>query len=159
MAILTKSGRIVIAESVMARAIHLAWGTGDGAWNVPPSEDPDADTLIAEVGRRQATELAYVVADDEGDIVLPGQNYLRSETPTNSLLVRTQFDFTDAAASVIREIAVYVGTVPVDGLPVGQRYFLPAEIAAQGRLLHLENIEPIFRSPAIRESFEVVISF
>lgn len=161
MPILTKSGRVVIAESVAARPLHLAWGTGNGAWmtaaEVP--EDVNATALIAEIGRRIATEVAYVVPDVGGDIVLPSGTFLRSVTPTSNLYVRTSFDFADASSSVVREIAIFSNSTMQIGLPGGQQYFAPADVLTQGRLLHLEHLAPIFRSPAIRESFEVVITF
>lgn len=159
MPILTKSGRVVIAESIALRAIHCAWGTGDGTWTVPPSEDSNATNLMAEVGRREASEVAFVVPDVAGDIVLPSGKYSRSVTPTNHLLVVTNFEFTDAQSSVIREMGIFVGSTMIGGLPGGQKYFVPAEVATPGRLLHIENFAPIFRSPAIRENFEVVITF
>lgn len=160
MPILTKSGRVVIAESIAQRAIHLAWGTGDGVWTTtPPSENPDATALQAEVGRRVATEVAYVNPDAGGDIVLPTGTFSRSVTPTRNLYVRTAFDFAEASSSAIREIGIFVGTVTNVGLPPGQQYFTPGQITNPGRLLHLENKAAIYRSPAIRESFEVVITF
>jgi len=159
MAILTKSGRVVIAESIATRPIHLAWGLGDGVWLEAPSEDAEAVALIDEIGRRTATNVQYVVPDVAGEIVLPSGNFTLSATPTNHLLISVQFEFSDAPSAVIREIGAFVGTVPVEGLPGGQVYFLPAEIADTGRLLHVENLEPIYRSPAIRESFQIVITF
>lgn len=159
MAILTKSGRVVIAESIKARDIHIAWGLGDGAWTVPPSEDSEATELMDEVGRRAATEVSYVVPDVAGDIIQPSGRFSRSVTPTNHLYIATTFDFGDASSSEIRESAVFVGTELVGGLPPGQQYFPPSDVAAPGRLLHLENLAPIYRSPAIRESFEVIITF
>ncbi len=160
MPILTKSGRVVIAESIAARPIHLAWGIGDGAWTTTvPAEDSDDTALISEVGRREATEVAYVELDVDGDIVLPTGTYSRSVTPTNNLFISTNFDFLDGGSSVIREIAIYVGSVMIGGLPGGQKYFVPAEVDEQGRLLHLEHFQPIYRSPAIRENFETVITF
>lgn len=159
MPILTKSGRVVIAESIKARAIHLAWGAGDGSWTTPPSEDSNTTALLNEVGRRTATEVTFVVPDVAGDIILPTGRFSRTATPTNNLFVSTQFDFTDASSSVIREIAVFVGTTTDGALPPGQRYFIPSQVTSPGRMLHLENMVPIYRSPAIRESFDVVITF
>lgn len=161
MPILTQSGRVVLAESIQLRAVHVAWGIGDGAWgSTPPSESPSATTLISELARRTANEVTFVVEDAAGDIVLPdGTKWLRSVTPTNNLFVSVEFDFTDAPGSVIREFGVFVGSTVVGGLPAGQRYFLPAQVATPGRLLHLENTAPIFRSPAIRESFQTVVTF
>lgn len=160
MPILTKSGRVVIAESIKLRDIHVAWGVGNGSWTSPPSEDPDATALISELARRTANEVAFVTPDSGGDIILPsGAKFTRSVTPTNRLFVSVTFDFNDASSSVVREFAVFVGSTMIGGLPLGQRYFLPAEVATPGRMLHLENIAPIFRSPAIRESFQTVITF
>lgn len=160
MPILAKSGRVVIAESIAARPVHLAWGTGNGLWTtVVPAEDADATSLMNEVGRRTADEVSYVVPDPAGTIVLPTGSFSPSVTPTNHLYIRARFTFTDAPSSVIRELAAVVGSVPVAGLPAGQRYFTPAQIAQPGRLLHLEHFQPIYRSPAIEESFEIVITF
>ena len=159
MAILTKSGRVAIAESLSIRPLHLAWGTGDGAWVTPPAEDAEATQLLGEVGRRVAAEVAFVEADPAGDIVLPTGKFKRSATPTRNLCVRATFDFTEAQSSVIREVAVFVGATTNPALPSGQEYFLPSDLVTPGRLLHLENLPPIFRSPAIRESFEIVVAF
>lgn len=159
MPILTKSGRVVIAESIQIRPVHVAWGTGDGAWVSPPSEDGEATELISEVGRRTADLVQFVTPDEAGTIVLPTGNFSVSETPTNHLYIKARFTFSDASSSVIREVSAFVGTEPVAGLPAGQRYFTPSEIADPGRMLHLENIQPIFRSPAIEETFEIVVTF
>lgn len=159
MPILTKSGRVVIAESIAARALHLAWGTGDGAWITPPAENAEATALQNEVGRRIPNLVGFVLPDAAGEIVLPSGSFTASATPTNHLHVRTNFDFGDAPSTVIREIGLFSNTTLVGGLPAGQQYFVPANLATPGRLLHLENIAPIFRSPAIRESFEIVITF
>lgn len=160
MAVLAKSGRVVIAESIAARAIHAAWGTGDGSWTaVVPPEDVNASALMNEVGRHSVTAISYVTPNVAGEIVLPTGAFTASGTATNHLYVRVSFDFADATGLVIREMGLFVGSTMVGGLPGGQTYFLPAQVATPGRLLHLEHFEPIFRSPAIRESFEVVITF
>lgn len=163
MPIFAKSGRIVIAESIALRPLHIAWGTGDGSWITPPAENPDATALLAEVGRRVASEVGYVTpVTDAGlpaEIELPTGRFNRSATPTNHLLVTANFDFADASGSVIREVAVFAGTQVDGALPPGQSYFTPAQVTNPGRLVHIENIEPIFRSPAVRESFEIVITF
>lgn len=160
MAILTKSGRVVIAESIQERPVHFAWGIGNGAWTtVVPAEDIDATSLISEVGRRTADEVSFVVPDVAGSIVLPSGSFSPSGTPTRYLYARTKFTFTDALSSVIRELAIFVGTTFVAGLPGGQRYFAPADLATPGRILHLEHFQPIYRSASIEESFEVVITF
>jgi hypothetical protein len=160
MPILTRSGRVVIAEAIQLRPVHFAWGTGDNAWTTsPPAEDIDATALMNEIGRRTADEVAYVVPDEDGLIVLPSGSFTLSPTPTRHLYCRVRFGFTDAPTSVIRELAIFVGTETDSGLPPGQRYFLPAEITDPGRILHLEHFQPIYRSTVNEESFEVVITF
>ena len=159
MPILTKSGRVAIAESIALRPVHIAWGLGDGAWLTAPSENPNALALQEEIGRRTANNVGFVVADPVGDIILPTGRFTRSVTPTNMLLVEVSFDFSDASSSVIREFAVFVGTEVVAGLPEGQRYFVPSEVSNPGRVLHLENSPPIFRSPEIRPGFKIVVVF
>lgn len=160
MPILTKSGRVVIAESIQARPVHFAWGTGDGVWTTTvPSEDPDATALMNELGRRVADQVSFVVPDAAGSIVLPSGKFSPSATPTRHLYCKTKFTFTDAPSSVVRELALFVGTEVQAGLPAGQKYFTPGQVTNPGRMLHLEHFQPIYRSPAIEESFEVVITF
>jgi hypothetical protein len=160
MSILVDAGRVSIAESIALRPIHLAWGSGDGVWVTPPAESLAATALQTEIGRRVATEVAFVTPDAGGNIVLPNDAvFNRSVTPTNHIYIRTAFDFEDGLSEVIREIAVFVGTTTSGALPPGQEYFTPAQVTSPGRMLSLENIGPIYRSPAIRESFEVVITF
>lgn len=161
MAILTKSGRVAIANAIASLPLHFAWGSGDGAWLTPPGESPNATALIAEVGRRTATSWAYVVEDAEGEIVAPTGAFSLSpgNAPTSNIWVMANFAFSDAPSAVIREVAVFSDTEVIAGLPAGQAYFTPGQLTSPGILLYLENITPIFRSSAIQENFEAVISF
>lgn len=160
MAILTKAGRTAIAEAMKAEALHLAWGPGDGTWTSAPAEDANATALTGEIGRRLVTSVEYVVPDSAGDIEIAGVGlFSLSVTPTNRLLVTTQFDFADAPTAVIRQIGLFVGTVTDSGLPAGQRYFAPGDITSPGRLLQLENRSPIYRSSGTRERFEILLAF
>ena len=171
MAILTATGRVAIAKAIAAQPIHLGWGSGDPDWDTDgvPAEPIAAETLVAEIGRRAATSVQYVTPDDNGEIIVPvfgpaaanaGQRrFAISPTPTNNLFMRFNFNFEDAPASIIRELAVFIGTVPIAGLPPGQLYFTPAEIADAGTMLALEYLrERIIRSPNSRQSFEFVLT-
>lgn len=161
MAILPKSGRAAIAQSIKSQPLHLAWGTGDGAWGAtPPAEDVAATGLINEVGRRTVMEAAYVTPDDQGEIVVEGAGrFTRSAQVTNQLYLAFKFDFQDAPTDVIREIGVFVGTQPAADLPAGQMYFVPSEVENPGTLLHLEHKAPIYRAASTRENFEILITF
>lgn len=160
MATFPKNGRVVIAQSIALRPLHVAWGLGDGVWTTSiPTEDPEASSLIDEVGRHTVTSTEFVVPDVAGTIVLPSGKFSLSVTPTNHLLISTTFDFSDASSSVIREVAIFAGTQIQAGLPGGQRYFTPEQITDEGRMLYVENIGPIYRSSAIQETFKTVITF
>jgi hypothetical protein len=160
MGIITRSGRTVIAESIAALPIHLAVGTGDGAWTSPPTESQNATALLTEVGRRVATSVEYAVPDVDGELVFPdGSKYSISESPTSNLYLRFDLDYPDASSAVLRESGVFVGSTMVGGLPGGQKFFLPNQVATPGRLLRLENFAPIFRSLVTRDDFQVLITF
>lgn len=170
MAILTTSGRTAIAQSIAAQPIHFAWGSGNVSWEeTHVAEDLAATGLVNEIGRRVATQIRYVNPDDAGDVIVPVFNdasgnsivkrFAFSDTPTPDLYMQFNFDFSDAPVSTIREVAIFVGTGVVSGLPAGQKYFIPAEIDNQGTMLALENlIEHIQRSPNSRQSFEFVLT-
>jgi hypothetical protein len=160
MSVLTRSGRAAIAQSIALQPIHLAWGTGNTVWgDTPPAEDVAAEVLLNEVGRRTAFDIAYAEPDEAGEIVTPTGRYRRSANSTSNLYLAFRHDFGDGAEHVIRELAVFVGTEMVEGLPEGQRYFLPIQVANPGTLLVVENSAPIHRSMATRETFEFVVTF
>jgi hypothetical protein len=156
---LIKSGRVVIAESIKARPIHLAWGSGNGSWSTPPQVNVDATSLISEIARRTPDEVSFVTPDPLGVIVVSQGAFSRSVTPTRHLYVRTVFEATEAPTSAIREVGLFCGSVMVAGLPPSQEYFLPSQVASPGRLFHLDNFAPIFRFSNVRESFDIVVTF
>jgi hypothetical protein len=169
-AILTSSGRAAIAQSIAAQPIHFAWGSGDSTWDTTPQpENADATGLTNELGRRTATSVQFVTPSDTGDIIVPvfndsdgntvSKRFALSGDPTPHLYMRFNFDFTDAPASVIREIAIFVSTVVQQGLPAGQMYFTLEELSDPGNLLAIEHLsDSILRSPNSRQSFEFVFT-
>lgn len=160
MAVLQDDGRAALAEAVKARPIHLAWGSGLAAWDTEAVPAPnDASALVSEIGRRVATEVRFVVPDEDGEVSVVGGRYAFSATPTKWLLVRFVFDFNDAPASLLREVGIFLGTVVKPELPVGQRYFAPADIVDPGKLYALERFDKTTRSPSIRQTFEYVLPF
>lgn len=160
MAILTNSGRVAMAISVKAQPIHLAWGSGSAAWDTTPvPESIDSTALLAEVGRRKATYVNYCAPDDAGAIIVPTGRFTESVAPTKHLYMRFGFDFTDAPAAIIRELAVFVGTQTNPALPIGQMYFEPADVVDPGTLLVIEHIDKFERSASVRQTFEFVVTF
>ena len=124
-----------------------------------PPESIGQTALLREVGRRVVDEVHFVTADPEGEIVVPTGRYRLSAEPTNHLFIRVRFDFEDAATSVVREQGLFVGTQTDPELPLGKKYFIPAQITDAGILLVLQNSVPIVRQPSTRETFEFVVTF
>lgn len=158
MAILTNSGRTALAAAIMAKPIHLAWGSGNAAWDTAPEAVSTSVTaLVNEIGRRTATQVKYCTPQAGGELVVPTGEFTESLTPTKYIYLRFNFDFVDAPTSAIREIAVFSDTQLVPDLPVGQRYFSPSEVQSAGILVLVERISKFDRLPSERQSFEFVI--
>lgn len=124
-----------------------------------PPEPIGQTALLREVGRRVVDEVHFVTADAQGEIVVPTGRYRLSADPTNHLFIRVRFDFEDAATSVVREQGLFVSTQTDPQLPIGQKFFIPAQITDPGILLVLQNSVPIVRQPSTRETFEFVVTF
>lgn len=158
MAILTNSGRAAVAASVKSQTIHMAWGSGSASWDTTPVPEPiDATALVAELGRRKVTQSLFCLPDPNGELVTPQGRFTASTDPTKYLYMRFSFDFSDAAASTIREVAVFIGTKVKASVPAGKDYVVPADLDSPGQMLVLERIPKLERSSSIRQQFEFVI--
>ena len=154
------AGRIAKAMLVAAQPIHIAWGTGLPAWDANPDPEPtNATALVNEIGRRTATQVGFVTPDEAGTIETPQGNFTLSETPTRYLYVRVVFAFDDAPDAHIRELGIFIGSEPIVGLPAGQRYFTPAQIANPGKLDLLDRSQNFQRNGAVRPAFEYILPF
>ncbi len=159
MAVLTLSGRAAIAATLKNQPIHLAWGRGDPAWDAAPVAEPlDATALVDEIGRRQASVVQFCTPDANGGIIVPNGRFSESTVATNHLYCRFNFDYTEAVGESIREVGIFIGTVPVSTVPAGQFYLLPSEVSDPGFLLVLERFTKFDRSAAVRQAFEFVIT-
>jgi hypothetical protein len=160
MAVLQTRGRIALARAIAQQPIHLAWGRGLPAWDDAPEPEPtNAAALVDEVGRRLATHVGFVLPDAAGEIEMVSGKYTASAEPTQWVHVRATFDFADAVGEELRELGIFIAAQPVDGLPAGQRYFTPEQIAEAGELYCLERIPVFTRNGAVRQVFEYVLPF
>jgi hypothetical protein len=170
-ATITIVGRSFLAESVKAQTLHIGWGSGDPAWDgMADSALPgltEATALVNELGRRAPATVGYVLPDKVGAIsIAVGQDnqgsitykrYTQVSQPTAWLYFRCNFDNADAANSVIREAALFGGTVVKPELPPGLGYLTPDQLLDPGRMIAVEIVRPCFlRSPSVRESYEFV---
>ena len=171
-ATVTKAGLSAMAKAVAERTLHLAWGSGDPAWDDEPSQKPslvNATALTQELGRRIPRTVTYAEPDEAGDIVVPvgvnadgtvrKERYRLSAEPTPYIYVSAVFEYEEASAAVIREVGLFMDTVVKAGLPEGRRYFTPADVEDSGLLLSAQNLDiPINRSSAVRQSVEYIFA-
>jgi hypothetical protein len=160
-AILTRSGRVAIAEAIKAApAVHLAWGSGDASWGTtPPSPQTTATALLNEIGRRQAVEVRFATPNPTGLITVPNGTFDVTDTPSPALYFRFFFEFGDAVGQTIREQAIFVNTVRNNGVSPALAYLTPDQISNPGRLIVLQHSSPILREATTRQLFEFVVTF
>lgn len=162
MAIRTTVSRAALARAIRAQSatIYLAWGSGDPDWDANIEAYPvtdDMTALTAEIGRRKLSYSCFAVPDEAGELVTPSGQFAPSETPEQYLYLRFTFDLADAAGATIRETGLYLFCEPVEGLPAGQAYFTPAQIADPGMLFAVERFVGFARSPDVTQVFGFVI--
>ena len=159
MSIFVQSAAAALAEAVKLAGLWTAWGNGSVGWDlVSVTEDVSATALLAEIGRRRANVIEHVEADPLGDIIVPQGTFAVAPAPTGILYVRTNFANTEAVGQDIREAAVFAGTTLIPGLPVGQQYFLPADIADPGVMMMIEHFPKVTRTSAFSVSLEYVLT-
>lgn len=159
MSIFVQSASAAIAKAVKVAGVWVAWGEGNPSWDeVSMPEAVNATALYDELGRRRAQVIEFVSIDPGGDISVPQGNYSISPTPTDTLYIRCAFADTDAVGQFVREAGVFIGTVPVTGLPVGTEYFTPNQIDQPGVLLMLEHFAKITRTSEFSVALEFVMT-
>ncbi|WP_316201626.1 MULTISPECIES: hypothetical protein [unclassified Bradyrhizobium] len=140
-------GAIPSGATVQAQAVYGTTSLGSG------------DTvLVSEIGRRIASTVEFVVPDPNGNLYTPGgERWSVSTGATRYLYVATQFDFLEASTETIREVGIFVDSVRAAGVPEGQLYLTPEEVAEPGYLLLLDRFAGIPRSPSSRQGFSYVL--
>ena len=171
LATLTKSGRAAIAMAMASQPLHLAWGSGNEAWDEEGFTAPSLvnwTSLQAELGRRSPASVGFVLPDEDGGIIIPvgrglddivqEARYRQVPEPTPYLYVRVNFDYADAPSAVIRELGLFMGSTMKADLPAGQRYFRPGDIEEPGLLLAVQILSPgISRASNVRQTIEYVL--
>lgn len=132
-----------------------------------PNVTSEETNLVDEVGRRLASAATFVVRDPQGSLptsepgVNPGEvvvtRWAPSDEPTTDLYVSALFDFMEAPNEIIREVAVFVDTVPADDVPPGRLYLTPAEVKKPGYMMLLDRGSIVQRDPSTRNGFSYVL--
>jgi hypothetical protein len=153
------SGRIALAQAIAVQSLHIAWGRGSAAWDTTPVPEPTTATaLVDEIARRTVNSVGYVTPDAAGEIIMPsGDRFTASAQPTNILNLYTEFAFADAAGETVREYGLFIGSVATAGLPAGQRYFTPAQLANPGKLYALERVPHFVRNGAVAQVYRFLL--
>jgi hypothetical protein len=159
-AILTDGARVAAAAYLKTSVAHLAWGSGDIAWgSTPPDPPANATGLLAEFCRRRATQVEFCTPQTNGSISVPEGKFEISATPTSYLYYKFHFEFEDAVGSTIREMGIFLDTVLASGVPVGQYFLLPAQVANPGRMIVIQRRPPLVREITTRQLFEFVVAW
>ena len=125
-----------------------------------PTDTQYETGLIDEVGRRINVSKQYVYPHLSGEIYAGTGRYAHSDTPTRFILYEFLFDNLDADGEPIREVGLFADTQIMEGLPSGQRYFLPNQVEQEGTVLFKTNLDGVItRLSAVREQFSTVIGF
>lgn len=115
--------------------------------------------LTDEIARRKVNVVGYCKPQDNGDIVILGARFIRSNTPTANLYLRTEFEFNDGLGETIRELGVFLGTQILPNRPAGQTYFSPGNLQSPSTLLAIDYITAIKRGVGARQTFDLVLTF
>lgn len=128
--------------------------------DIPPLIDMDIDQLFMEHGRRLYSAQAYAFEDAvNGTIDANNTKWSLTAAPTRHLYLQFKFDSNDSPAAIVYQLAVFMNSVMLPNLPIGQKYFVPGEVADPGSIFMAENVQPIARNNATREMFEYIITF
>ena len=161
MAILVTTGRAALAFALMQQPFYLAWGSGDPDWDLlsePPIPNMDKTALINETGRHLLSIASFCVPDVNGSIDVPTGRYSQTNEMSNNIYLNFRFDFADGAGLTIRELGVFSGGSVVSGLPPGQLYFTPDQVATSGTLVLLDQVIAFPKSPNVRPTFDFVLT-
>lgn len=160
MAIMTNSCRIALAKAIKATPLFVAWGTGKAEWGrTPPREERTATSLAHEIGRRPASQVSYCLPDANGELILPNQRFAPSDEATPNLYLKATFEFDEGLGETIRELGIFIDTKTAPGLPAGQRYFTPSQLASPGTLLSISHITPQDRGVGSSITLHYVLCF
>lgn len=159
----TTSARVFAATAALAKAssAYMALGSGNTGWGsgAPPAPSVNSTALLAEFCRRKTNLVQFCTPNSSGSISLPEGKFEPSTNPTNFVYFKFHFEFEDAVGSTIREMGVFLDTVPVVGIPAGQYLLTPAQVAQQGTMISVIRIPPMLREATKRELFEWVVTF
>ena len=116
--LITNSGRILTAKLLMGGGVggitHCAIGDGDATFidpANPPTPTVGQTALKHEVARKQIKSKAFLREDPEGEIVVGGVRFAKTEAETPIIGLFFDFDESQANGVTIREYGFFGGDV------------------------------------------------
>ena len=161
MALLTNTGKLVLAQVFKSQRYWCAWGTGNPAWDgsgvsgsaYSPTVNDTA--LVNEIGRRVASIVEYCTPNANGDIIVPSGKFSASSSRTRYVHLRFQFSLLDSPEATIREVGVFANAVIANGAP---NYITPAYVTTRGDLVAVERFDAVVLQDTPRRVFDFVIT-
>lgn len=128
-----------------------------GFYVKPATPSLSAITLVNELGRKEIFNKQFVVANTQGEIIVPGGRYSLSNVPTPYLFLSCTLLEPELSTALIKEIGVYVNPTFFVNPINGEALFAPDEFSDLGKLMTLRHYTAIQRNEGARETFQYVI--
>lgn len=156
-AVITVSGKIRALELLTNDMSHIGFGrpTWPDQLN-PTQEDPNATEIGDIIGYARIHTKGWLVADAQGPIVVDGQGYSVSLTPTTIAYVEAKIpsNIAEGVLNGIGQIGV-VGQNVVTS-PVNAAYAPAPQIMNTGTLFRIQHIPVYFKPPNTTSNFIVI---
>ena len=125
-----------------------------------PAMSGQESRLVAELGRREANSVQFVVPDENGSIITSGKNrWSVSETPTRFLHINVAFAAEDEPYGVIREMGVFIDGMLDGSGATDSGYYPVTAVTDPGTLFILTSFPPLIQSGAEGRSRAFIATF
>lgn len=139
-----------------------------GAWpddTNPPAPDPSVTDVDNIIGFRLVDNMYLVVPDPSGTIQYRDSSW--KVVPANQayaqgakwVYIDTTIRYDELPLGAYREVGVYTGLVPNNGIPAGTVVLLPNQVQSHGTLQVIDYRQPSNRQVDTKEKLSLVIEF
>lgn len=129
----------------------------------PPIPEFDTTELNEVIGFKKAEQVLIVVPDDTGEIVYQDTQW-RIVSPEDAfkekarhIFLSTTIRYDELPLGKYRQVGVFVGLKPKEGIPAGQYNLLPSEVQDIGVLEVVDNRQDSNRQADQKETLNIVI--
>lgn len=133
--------------------------------NNPPSPNSDMTSLDEIIGFKKLDSIQLVIPDDSGTISYRESNW-KSVSKEDAYTKKAKWVYIEATIrydelplGFYRQIGVYTGLVPKEGVDSGKTALLPDEVENPGILEVVDNRKPSNRLEDQKEKLTMIIEF